>query len=174
MRLLPATRRALARLGVDPREVWMRGLVEQAEARELEFVGFGPGGRLHFLAPPAARAWHRLRTAAVSDGVELHLVSAFRSIDRQVFLVQRRLARGEPVAVALSVVAPPGFSEHHTGCAIDIGTPDSPPLEIGFEGTAAFRWLRSHGVRFGFVLSYPPGNASGYAYEPWHWCYHGS
>ncbi len=44
-------------------------------------------------------------------------------------------------------------------------------LEIAFEDTAAFRWLRSNADRFGFRMSYPRGNAGGYQYEPWHWCY---
>lgn len=72
----------------------------------------------------------------------------------------------------LRVNAAPGFSEHHTGRAIDIGTVDSPVLEEEFENTSAYRWLQANAQRFGFQLSYPRGNAAGIIFEPWHWCYH--
>ncbi|MNW15580.1 D-alanyl-D-alanine carboxypeptidase [compost metagenome] len=44
-------------------------------------------------------------------------------------------------------------------------------LEEVFEQTPAFAWLQANADRFGFVLSFPRGNACGYLYEPWHWCY---
>jgi D-alanyl-D-alanine carboxypeptidase len=71
----------------------------------------------------------------------------------------------------LSVTAPPGYSEHHTGRAVDVATPGSPVLETTFEQTRAFSWLQKHANNFGFYLSFPQGNASGYQYEPWHWCF---
>jgi len=53
------------------------------------------------------------------------------------------------------VNAAPGYSEHHTGRAIDIGASGEPPLTETFEHTAAFRWLARRGGEFGFRLSYP-------------------
>ncbi len=70
----------------------------------------------------------------------------------------------------LTVNAYPGFSEHHTGRAIDIGSPDCPLLTEGFARTKEFAWLQTHARRFRFALSYPLGNRFGIAYEPWHWC----
>ena len=101
----------------------------------------------------------------------LLLVSAFRSIARQHEIVAAKLARGQQLDAILQVSAAPGFSEHHTGRAVDIGTPDSPALEEVFEQTPAFAWLQANAACFGFVLSFPRGNACGYLYEPWHWCY---
>jgi D-alanyl-D-alanine carboxypeptidase len=85
--------------------------------------------------------------------------------------VRRKLAAGVSVEDVLCVNAPPGFSEHHTGRALDLTTPRSPVLETGFEQTPAFAWLLSRADEFGFVLSYPRGNPCGFQYEPWHWCY---
>ena len=65
----------------------------------------------------------------------------------------------------------PGFSEHHGGCALDIGTPDEPPAEASFEATPAFAWLQANADGHGFAMSYPRGNPHGIVYEPWHWRY---
>ncbi len=68
--------------------------------------------------------------------------------------------------------APPGFSEHATGYAIDFGTRDANgcrDAEACFGNTAAGRWLFAHGARFGFELSFPAGNRQGVKWEPWHW-----
>jgi D-alanyl-D-alanine carboxypeptidase len=69
----------------------------------------------------------------------------------------------------LDFSAPPLFSEHHTGHAVDIGTPGRTDLEQVFEETEAFTWLKSNAGFFGFEMSYPPGNDRGFSYEPWHW-----
>ena len=65
----------------------------------------------------------------------------------------RTVADERSVEEILSASAPPGYSEHHTGRAIDIDTDGAPPLEIEFEGTPAFAWLTTHAGRFGFVGS---------------------
>ena len=31
--------------------------------------------------------------------------------------------------------------------------------------------LQYRNARFGFTMTYPKGNAEGYLYEPWHWCW---
>lgn len=71
----------------------------------------------------------------------------------------------------LEVSAAPGFSEHHTGRALDLTTPGGPVLEEPFEHTDAFAWLSESAGSFGFHLSYPRGNSHGIAYEPWHWAW---
>jgi zinc D-Ala-D-Ala carboxypeptidase len=143
-----------------------------AEATRLTPVGLGTDGRDKLLTPAAALAWRRLQAAARRDGIELLLVSAFRSVDFQRALIEARLARGQTVAEVLRVNAPPGYSEHHSGRAVDIGCAGTAPLEEDFERTPAFAWLQQHARRFRFRLSYPRGNRQGFIYEPWHWCYH--
>jgi D-alanyl-D-alanine carboxypeptidase len=67
------------------------------------------------------------------------------------------------------VSALPGYSEHHTGRAIDITTPDFKPLTEEFEHSSAFKWLTQRANEFGFTMTYPRNNEFGIAYEPWHW-----
>jgi zinc D-Ala-D-Ala carboxypeptidase len=114
-----------------------------------------------------------LSSAAAEDGIALMLVSAFRSPERQAEIVRAKLASGRSLEQILSSSAPPGYSEHHTGRAVDVATTGCPPLEEEFEHTEAFRWLSRHAPALGFTLSYPRGNAYGYTFEPWHWCHHG-
>lgn len=148
-----------------------RALPLQVEAAELVVAEIGRDGREHRLIPPAADAWRAMRAAARAEGVELECVSAFRGVDRQAEIVREKLLRGQSSEQILEVSAPPGYSEHHTGCAIDVGTPDSQALEQTFEQTRAFRWLSGNAGLFSFHLSFPKGNRYGYAFEPWHWCY---
>jgi D-alanyl-D-alanine carboxypeptidase len=162
---------ALASLGISLDTIAARSLILYPEATQLVVAETGEDGRQHRLVPPAAQAWGRLKEAAQADGVEIRIVSAFRSVERQAEIVRGKLARGQSIDQILSVSAPPGYSEHHTGRAVDVTTEGVRPLEVEFEGTAAFAWLTRHAERFGFFLSYPRRNRYGYAYEPWHWCF---
>lgn len=161
----------LASLGISPETLQARGLRECPEARNLEVAEAGSDGRPHRLAPDAATAWRRMKTAAADDGVMLEIVSAFRGIDGQAAIIRRKIAAGESIEGILRVSAAPGFSEHHTGRAIDLHTPGVAILDTAFARTRAYQWLECHAGRFGFTLSYPRGNPEGYQYEPWHWCY---
>jgi D-alanyl-D-alanine carboxypeptidase len=163
----------LDELRVPPQFCAGRALPVQHEARELELVEVGANGREYLLIPPAAAAWRELRSAAAAEGVTLNIVSAFRSVDRQAEIVREKLASGLSLEAIFSASAPPGYSEHHTGRAVDIGTPGVRALEAEFEDTPAFRWLAANAGKFGFVLSFPRDNPCGYVYEPWHWCFRG-
>jgi zinc D-Ala-D-Ala carboxypeptidase len=159
-------------LGISLASVEARGLPLCEEASELELVEVGEDGKEHFLVPAAANAWRSLQGAAIADDIQLFIVSAFRSVERQAELVRRKLAVGMPIDDVLSVCAPPGFSEHHTGRAVDLSTPGVSVLEAEFDQTVAFAWLTRRAKDFGFHLSFPAGNSQGYLYEPWHWCFH--
>ncbi|MFA6051109.1 MAG: M15 family metallopeptidase [Methylobacter sp.] len=161
----------LSALGISSELITARGLRECEEATALEVAEVGADGRDHLLVPLAAEAWRYLKAAALVDGIDLFIVSAFRSIDRQTEIVRRKLETGVAVEEILTVCAPPGFSEHHTGRAIDVSTPGCRALEVEFEQTAAFAWLSARAAEFGYYLSYPIGNNCGYQYEPWHWCF---
>ena len=159
-------------LGVPRNYGIERGLRRVREPREFASIGLDTQGREQFLAPRAARAWARMRDAAARDRVELQIVSAFRSIDYQLGIIRRKRERGESIEAILRVSAAPGYSEHHSGRALDITTPGLAPLEEEFERSAAFHWLRKNAQLYKFSLSYPRGNPHGIAYEPWHWCWH--
>ena len=70
-------------------------------------------------------------------------------------------------------MAAPGLSEHHSGRALDVGSPEHIELDADFARTAAYAWLRRRAGEFGFTESYPEGGDSGIGYEPWHWFYRG-
>lgn len=112
-----------------------------------------------------------MKAAAGADGVALRIVSAFRTVNRQAEIVRTKLAKGFSLSEVLCLSAPPGFSEHHSGRAVDVATDGSPPLEPEFERTTAFAWLTVNGPKYGFHLSFPANNRFGYLYEPWHWCF---
>ena len=163
----------LAEFGIPADYAARRKLELCEEATELESIGADVLGREQKLTPRAAQAWHGMCAAAERDGVQLLVVSAFRSFDYQRALIQRKLDNGRDIADILKINAAPGYSEHHTGRALDITTPDCAPLEQGFETTRAYAWLTQHAAQHGFRLSYPRDNPHGISYEPWHWAYTG-
>ena len=161
----------LASLGVPSEVIFRRGLPFQFEAADLEVIATTPSGREHQATPATAKAWRALQAAAQSDGIELSVVSAFRSLERQADIVRGKLAAGLPWESIFCASAPPGYSEHHTGRAIDMTTPGFEPLQPVFEESDGFDWLVAHASEYGFHLSYPKNNALGFIYEPWHWCF---
>jgi LAS superfamily LD-carboxypeptidase LdcB len=144
----------------------------QTEAKTLVPVGRDIFNRDQRLVPAAATAWTRLQTAAAGHSIELKLVSAFRGVTYQANLFRRKLEEGQSMERILTVSAPPGFSEHHSGQAIDVTTTGIKPLEPEFGETKAYRWLRSNAGIYGFRETYPRDNRHGIDWEPWHWRYH--
>ena len=128
-------------------------------------------GRPQRLTQKTFNAWSRMKESAANDNVVFFLVSAFRDPQYQHDLIARKIEKGILLQEILRVNAAPGFSEHHTGRAVDIGTQDCEVLEEVFEKTAAFKWLQGNAAKFGFSMSYPRDNTAGFAYEPWHWCF---
>jgi D-alanyl-D-alanine carboxypeptidase len=139
------------------------------DATHLVCVGRDTHGRDALLKPDAADAWRRMTSEAARCGATLLIFSAFRSIHRQTEIVRRKREIGLSWDAILSVNAYPGFSEHHTGCAVDIASPACCDLIEEFEMTDEFSWLRQRAIDFGFSMSYPRGNPFGVIYEPWHW-----
>ncbi|MGE8272316.1 M15 family metallopeptidase [Stenotrophomonas sp.] len=137
----------------------------------LHFAGRDRFARPLWLRRGAAQGWRRMQLHAAQDGIALDAISGFRSHAYQLGIFERKLARGLSVAEILKVNAAPGFSEHHSGHALDIGTPGDAPAEETFEATDAFAWLQAHAGEHGFQLSYPRDNPHGIVYEPWHWCW---
>lgn len=124
----------------------------------------------------AARAYQSMVAAARQEGVSLVAISGFRSIaDQQYLYFNVKAERGETAAERAQVSAPPGYSEHHTGYAVDIGDGNVPATNLRqeFDGTSAYRWLKDNAARFSFEISFPKNNPQGVSYEPWHWRYVG-
>jgi zinc D-Ala-D-Ala carboxypeptidase len=149
-------------------------LSEQPPLKELEVVDIDFDGRPFILTARAAVAWREMCQAARRDEVILDPFSGFRSYIYQKQLVARKLEKGQSLEEIFTVLAIPGFSEHHTGRAVDICTDNTFELTEEFEKTDAFLWLNKNAVSFRFRLSYPRDNGQGIIYEPWHWCFESS
>ena len=89
------------------------------EATDLVEVGPNLVGRMQHLTPATARKWNELQAAAAEEGVQLLMVSGYRSIAYQARLIRKKINAGQSVSDILAVNAAPGFSEHHTGRRID-------------------------------------------------------
>ena len=140
-------------------------------APESELVPVTADGRLK-MRPAAAEKFKQMQAAAKSDGINLAAISGFRDSETQEYLFFGiKEQRVQDAAQRAEVSAPPGYSEHHTGYAIDIGDGNAPAthLETSFGDTAAFRWLEQNALKYSFELSFPPDNKQGVSYEPWHW-----
>lgn len=172
-RFARAVRAVCSDLGISVDYGAQHRLRLQPEAQDLESIGEDIYGRAQKMAGPAARAWLKMQAAAGTEGVQIQTVSAFRTVDYQVGLIERKLGKGQQIDEILKVSAAPGFSEHHSGRAIDVTSPGSEVLEEPFENSDAFGWLCEHAAEFGFTLSYPRDNPHGVTYEPWHWAWEG-
>lgn len=121
-------------------------------------------------------AFDKMAAEAKLDGYNLNAFSTYRAYDYQVGLYDRYAARdGKKAADTYS--ARPGYSEHQTGLAFDIG-------EVNFEQhwasssfgeTKAGQWVNDNAHRYGFILRYPKGkeHITGYMHESWHFRYVG-
>ncbi|MGI0483592.1 D-alanyl-D-alanine carboxypeptidase family protein [Geminocystis sp. CENA526] len=132
--------------------------------------------RTEFLDREAGEAFKRMKADAQAQGVDLVLISGFRSISDQAKLFEKQIQKRGSKEAASKLSAPPGHSEHHTGYALDIGDGKQPSLDLKFqfENTEAYRWLVNNAYKYGFELSFPKNNIQGVSFEPWHWRYVGS
>ena len=160
-----------ARMGPDGR---LLGHFPYAELPDSELASVAPGLALHRDAAGPLLAMQR---DAAQDGVRLVVLSAFRPVGLQKELFfDVKAERSQSARERAMVSAPPGFSEHSTGYAVDLGDGSEPATNLApsFDQTAAFAWLQAHGARYHFTLSFPRDNPQGVSYEPWHWRFEGS
>jgi len=141
------------------------------EAGEGDLEAITPDGRVR-LRTAAARKFVEMAEAARRDGINLAALSGYRTVEEQEYLFFGvKAERSQAATQRAEVSAPPGFSEHHTGYAVDLGDGNVPATHLSpdFEHTPAFKWLDENAARFNFELSFPRGNSQGIQYEPWHW-----
>jgi D-alanyl-D-alanine carboxypeptidase len=141
----------------------------QTEEQDLIGIGDDIYGRPQLLCSKIATKWYEMRDSAKKEGIDLFVISAFRSVEYQASIVHNKLEKGQKISDILKVSAAPGHSEHHTGCALDLTTAGINTLSDKFEQTKAFSWLQSNAENFGFRLSYPKNTTRRIEYEPWHW-----
>ena len=156
------------RLGI-PADYAARGLSFHREAAKLVPVPCGLNGKPRLMTPVTRSCLLAMLDAARADGIALPVRWSFRSVDDQVAMIRKQLRYGKRIDEILEWIAAPGFSEHHTGRALDFET----PAEYSrFDKAPAFAWLGENAAAFQFRMSYPQGNAQGIIYEPWHWFCH--
>src|SRR6266513_4352766 len=120
-------RAVLNSLQISTDRIAARSLVLHPEAQELVVAETGDDGREYLLAPAAAAKWREMNDASLTDGVVIKIGSAFRSVDRQAEIIRAKLSEGLSLDAVLCVSAPPGYSEHHSGRAIDVTTYEGAP-----------------------------------------------
>lgn len=126
-----------------------------------------------FVRSQAAAALNNMTTAAGLKGINLTMLSGYRSFNTQTSTYNAFVAQ-DGQADADTYSARPGHSEHQSGWAVDLGG-GSCGLQTCFGETAAGKWLAVHAHEYGFIIRYLPGKEAitGYQYEPWHLRYVG-
>ncbi|CAN1209793.1 M15 family metallopeptidase [Tumidithrix helvetica PCC 7403] len=145
---------------------------EEAPANTLHTISRAGDGYEIKLRDAAAKSYLSMVDAARAEGIDLVAISGFRTKEVQRYLFYEiARQRNQTPAERAQVSAPPGYSEHHTGYAVDIGDGANPGtnLSSSFDRTVAFQWLEKNAARFSFELSFLPNNPQGVMYEPWHW-----
>lgn len=134
--------------------------------------------------------YEELVAAARKAGIQLKLISAFRSVSDQTSVFNTRVAQlmsrenlSEEAAKkrAMQTMTEPGYSEHHTGLAIDVvdqewlASNPSMILDESYSEHTGAKWLQENARRFGFIVRYPDGKEAitKITYEPWHLRYVG-
>jgi zinc D-Ala-D-Ala carboxypeptidase len=142
---------------------------EEAPADDL--VGLAANSSIR-LRSAAAAQYEAMAAAARREGIRLVPLSGFRSqAEQEKIFFNLKATRGQNAQARAEVSAPPGYSEHHTGYAIDVGDSNrsSTHLDNAFADTDAYTWMTANAVRYGYELSFPPNNFQGVTFEPWHW-----
>jgi len=124
----------------------------------------------------ARAAFTEMAAEAMLSDYELVAFSTYRSFDYQSQLYERYVSNdGQEAADRYS--ARPGYSEHQTGLAFDIGEElfEEHFASESFGETEAGKWVAANAAKYGFIMRYPEGKEkiTGYMYEPWHFRYIG-
>lgn len=144
------------------------------EPTDLRVVN-ATGNRTHYLRDCAASALESMFAAAAQEGITLVTCSSYRSASYQASLYNNYVAM-YGTATADTISARPGYSDHQTGLAADIGDHDQATVFTqAMENTVEGQWLYAHAHEYGFILRYPKGKEwiTGYSFEPWHYRYVG-
>lgn len=133
----------------------------------------GEHGYWNKLRADVYEEFKKMYEAAKKDNVKLFIASPYRSYSEQATLYNYYV-NTDGVKNADTYSARPGFSEHHTGLAMDLIPEYGLDLDT-FENSDGFNWMQSNAYKYGFILRYPKDKEyiTGYIYEPWHYRYVG-
>ena len=119
-----------------------------------------------YVLPEVREALIDMADDARKAGILLLIDSGYRSAAYQKMIIERRLENGEPIERIFHMAAPPGYSQHETGRAVDFV-----PSEAVFVKSAEYKWLKENAGKFGFVEYYYENNPDSIFWEPYHWFY---
>lgn len=145
----------------------------------------------HQLEEQTLQAFLKMKDAALKDGIELSIVSAFRSFERQKAIFEKKFqknmltssSRLEAIQKITTYSSIPGTSRHHWGTDLDLidHKVDLPNngllLEENYLKNGAFhsmyKWMKKNAHLYGFIEAYPNNHKTrnGYFFEPWHYSY---
>ena len=155
------------------KDIRVLGHLPYKEAGEENLIQIQPNILVH---KGMYKSLIEMKDDAEREGVYLVFLSGYRSIklQNQIFYSLKSI-RNQIASERARVSAPPGYSEHSTGFAIDIGDAyeRETDFEESFENTSAFKWLKKNAAKYHFRLSFDKKQNS-VDYEPWHWRYEGS
>lgn len=123
------------------------------------------GGKIYLL-PEACNALTAMAEKAEQDNIALIIDSGYRSAWYQKKIFKRLMEKGKTFDEIVRYVAPPGYSEHMLGLAVDFF-----PSDWRFADSLAYQWLKQHAGTFGFTESYPESRPDNKPWEPSHWRY---
>lgn len=121
-----------------------------------------------YIEKNARDALQVLLDAAKEEGVYLTVNSGFRSYNYQMRIFTRMMQEGRSYEDMIRYVAPPGYSQHALGTAVDFY-----PSNWEFAELPTYVWLQDNAWKYGFKETYPRINESGFPWEAWHWNYTG-
>ncbi|MBF8807888.1 MAG: M15 family metallopeptidase [Enterococcus lacertideformus] len=136
------------------------------------------------------RDYEDLAKAAQNSGFPLVMVSAYRSVSSQqeVFaqnvqevMSSQNVSEEEATAITKQTITEPGYSEHHTGLAVDVVDENwynnypSQLLDASYGGQPGAKWIAENASKYGFIVRYPKDRqaVTKITYEPWHLRYVG-
>jgi len=159
----------------DPSSIW----VVVNKTRPLSPLNYAPGdlvpvGNNQQMRSEAATALADLITGAKNEGLIIQADSGYRSYAYQISVYDKEV-QNNGQAVADSESARPGFSEHQTGFAVDVGGGGC-NIDNCFADTAEGKWVAANAYKYGFIVRYTAEKQSitGYRAEPWHIRYIGT
>ncbi|KAA3634499.1 MAG: D-alanyl-D-alanine carboxypeptidase family protein [Calditrichaeota bacterium] len=117
-----------------------------------------------YIRKAAAESFVEMAEAALADSIVILAKSGFRSSSYQKQMIRKRLKEGMTFEEIITFVAPPGYSDHSLGLALDLSTTTYP-----FGESKAYKWLLENAVKYNYYEQYPKGNDELKTWEPWHW-----
>lgn len=119
-----------------------------------------------YLLKKAHDALVAMTNKAKQDNIILLVKSGYRSAWYQNVIFQRLMKKGRTFEDIARFIAPPGYSEHMLGTAVDFC-----PSDWRFANSSEYLWLKQHAWEFGFTETFPEQKYNNKPWESWHWRY---